>query len=1608
GVSKATFIIGDEYNDEFPLPSMLGDLSGIQGIFNINGWADGNGGIKDRLYVADRLTDNGVLTASSITGFSIPAGNRINYVNVEQVFIQMGDGNDTMRVESLLATVHATIYGGSGDDTLEVGNQADTLNDIDGIIEFYGQTGTDTLNAIDSGNTAPNTGQLTALNITGLGMGSNAWLSVHVALGGLPTTPDGETPCTANNSCPAAIYYASRNDADVISSDVEVVSVFLGSGDDTLQVDSTYNLGVTNAYGGAGDDRFEVGATPNGLHPDDNRRVDYIAGPLNVYGEAGDGDFVIVNDSGDDVVNSGILEGSTVSGLGMGQHGSVTFDSTAEKLEISLGEQNDTFYLRSAPAGTETRLKLNGGYDTVYVGSATNTLDDIQGTLIIEGGLPFAEDALFIMDQGYAGGRIYTITNDPNAFTLINQETGAEIWMDETTISLFGGGQIRYQTFETVVINAGSGNDTLNLEAPHNDRDPLGGKNATFTFNGGAGDDTVYVGQTDAGGKSLEFIDIWSIFNGQAGTDTILFEHTASVVANTLAFVSKTFETLFPANTATWANFYALIFDEDVAITTAALFTTVALGLVSTPLARVMEMGAHTRAFENLLFSFGSGDDVFKLEDGDYYEAITVNGGPGADTFNVADAVTTHQMVTLNGGQGDDLVYVDYTETAPAGTTTITYNGGEHDTEGDTLRFVGDGILGGLYEPSSTQARAGRVTINGNTFDFSGVEPVVVNGFGSFEMVGAENISDYAIESIAVDDMDLTTLVLHVLMVDGVISWRQQVKLEGIDAKETTNYGQALSWDGNTLAIGARRSLTSITDEKPVDQTVVDFIKGGNVAAGQVTLASGTYYVETRDAGSADWEFRLLDWSGAQVIGWQDIPANKVSDTGRGVLIAFGPNEYYYSAVSGGSAASFNYSLGVYPGVVYVYTQSGSTWTEQAKLYPEDGSYAGQGFGDSVALSGDTLVVGAPQDTSLGANAGAAYIFQRSGSSWTQTAKVSASDGAANDRFGSTVAASGLTAVVGAPGDDGDAGSAYVFSGGSGTWVQIAKLTASDRGAGDLFGAALDMTGSAVVVGAPGDDGWRGSAYVYSAGGWNQTQKLVSTSLQAGESFGSAVAIDTFIVVGAPGYDDDLILYDYQGICTHGCNTGAAFVFNWTGSWTLSARLTAAGGLPEELAQWEGRANDHFGGAVTTSGEYVVVGAPDYDEGAMDSGAVYFFRYLPDAYSGAGYSWIRSKDKVVSSTPIENAHFGQTLALSGLQLAVGVPGFNQTDANDNILRENVGIVRFYQTDGVIAYHNQGDGTVGLYRAEIQYDHPNAYRAGYEMLYHSASRTLLVGAPGAGYVYIYANEGLYWRHHQTHGIGWGEFGYDMDIYGDTLAVGAPGANTVYIFNYDGANWVYRTPISESGVADFGRSLDLEWNNAGGNLRLAVGAPNSSFWYHTHGLPYRTDLAAPGLVFTYTGGGSAWNRERIVMPYNAGMPDDTSYLVTINDASMVGGCVQFQFHNGGARTFCGESDPNASDWDRHTEDWRDDQWPAYPGAWSLRISDGIFVVFPRTKIEYFRFSELLWGLSTKTEDSQPKMVIIRNAKGNPFQHSNFAIHSFDKTAGNAVFKEIENFS
>jgi hypothetical protein len=202
-------------------------------------------------------------------------------------------------------------------------------------------------------------------------------------------------------------------------------------------------------------------------------------------------------------------------------------------------------------------------------------------------------------------------------------------------------------------------------------------------------------------------------------------------------------------------------------------------------------------------------------------------------------------------------------------------------------------------------------------------------------------------------------------------------------------------------------------------------------------------------------------------------------------------------------------------GVAYVFTKTGSAWAQQQKLAAADGA-AGDGFGNGVALSDVTAVVGAP-NKSIGSNVGqgAVYVFTSSGGAWTEAQRLVASDGAAYDDFGCSVALSGNTMIVGAysaaVGAKSGQGVAYVFTLAGSIWTQQQKLVAADGAANDDFGYSVAISGATALVGARGRGGQRGAAYVFAQSGTSWTQQgsaLVPPGGAGGGRFGEVVAID--------------------------------------------------------------------------------------------------------------------------------------------------------------------------------------------------------------------------------------------------------------------------------------------------------------------------------------------------------------------------------------------------------------------------------------------------------------------------------------------------------------------
>jgi len=482
-------------------------------------------------------------------------------------------------------------------------------------------------------------------------------------------------------------------------------------------------------------------------------------------------------------------------------------------------------------------------------------------------------------------------------------------------------------------------------------------------------------------------------------------------------------------------------------------------------------------------------------------------------------------------------------------------------------------------------------------------------------------------------------------------------------------------------------TLTQSPGERRSDPLTLAFTLSGNLTAS--VDPTGRDAILNRADGTPALRYRGLtahDATGRELRAWMQVEGERlwlrVDDTGAQYPLMVDPfiqqakltssdgavvDQFGFSvAVSGDTivvgAVSDDIGANLNQGSAYVFVKPAGGWsgalTENSKLIAADGALDDQ-FGFSVAVNGDTIVVGAHFDD-IGANVsqGSAYVFVKPAGGWsgtlTQNAKLTASDGAAVDVFGGSVAISSDTIVVGAGLDDiganGNQGSAYVFvkpaGGWSGELTQNAKLTASDGMTSDAFAnTGVALSGDTIVAGTQSDDIGanvdQGSAYVFvkPAGGWNgaltENAKLTASDGAVVDFFGISPAVsgDT-IVVGARG--DDI-----------GANSdqGSAYVFvkpagGWSGALSESAKLAASDGAP----------SDFFGSSVAVSGDTIVAGALADDTAAsFNHGSAYVFLKPVGGWSGT----LAEHNKLIASDGAAGDFFGSSVAVSAGTIVVG-------------------------------------------------------------------------------------------------------------------------------------------------------------------------------------------------------------------------------------------------------------------------------------------------------------------------------------------------------------------
>ncbi|MBN2493721.1 MAG: thrombospondin type 3 repeat-containing protein [Deltaproteobacteria bacterium] len=364
---------------------------------------------------------------------------------------------------------------------------------------------------------------------------------------------------------------------------------------------------------------------------------------------------------------------------------------------------------------------------------------------------------------------------------------------------------------------------------------------------------------------------------------------------------------------------------------------------------------------------------------------------------------------------------------------------------------------------------------------------------------------------------------------------------------------------------------------------------GRSVSVHGDTLAVGMPYDDAPGADSGSVFVFVLDPEGF----WGLQAQLTADDAAAGDLFGIAV------CVSGDSllvGASGDDDSGIDAGSAYVFTRDGADWSQQAELVAAD-TAAGDAFGTAVGLFGDRAVIGAPSALAVDFHSGAAYVFSRSDSSWSEQAKLAGDDLAEGDFFGIGVAVSGDDLVVGAPHDDQgepDSGSAHVFVHQAGGWSRQAVLRASDAEPGDQLGVSVCLSGDMALIGAVGDShagDYSGSAYVFVRQGesWAQQAVLAADDAQEYDQAGTSVALaGDLALVGAPGDEVEGVQY-----------AGSAYVFVRDGAdWSQAAKLTTPGDM---------HAMNLFGACVSLDGSRAAIGEPSHHQYAMQEGSAWLY-----------------------------------------------------------------------------------------------------------------------------------------------------------------------------------------------------------------------------------------------------------------------------------------------------------------------------------------------------------------------------------------------------------------
>lgn len=688
-------------------------------------------------------------------------------------------------------------------------------------------------------------------------------------------------------------------------------------------------------------------------------------------------------------------------------------------------------------------------------------------------------------------------------------------------------------------------------------------------------------------------------------------------------------------------------------------------------------------------------------------------------------------------------------------------------------------------------------------------------------------------------------------------TWQFVTKLTASDGASTHFFGESVAVYGSSIIVGASAAASSVSgggaayvftyngstwsqQAKLVNSAAVTNEGFGRTVdiygdtAVVSTNVAGKVLVFTRSGITWSQKQDLTDLSGSYSASTVSVHSSSIavgysghnSNTGRARIYTLSSNGTYIleqeiSASDATISAHFGDAIdlnsnGLIVGSygnesAYYFTRSGTTWTQQKKLTASDAGT--HNFGGSVALDGSNIIVGAQaRNTSIGA----VYLFSGSGATWGQIDRFVPSNAITTMQVGASVALSGTTAIAGAPGDDtlsSNQGSAYVIP-----FMSLRQsLSGTDTYAGDAFAYSVAIDGDYMVSGAwSHDEGGsganttnEGAAYVFyrdpATGTWAQQQKLIPTTVNS-EQVGRGVAIHGSMVALAANLSNKIYFYTRSGT-----------------TWTLQPGLTITG--PSSV----GFANSIAMAGTSDTDKTLIVGAFLDSTGQTNSGRAWVYRYNGTAWS--------TEATLARPTPAVEAWFGFSVALdsTGSTAVIGSPHREPTSPTPTLAGRAYVFSRTSSTWGSGTELSPTDGAVGdRYGVSVSVD----------------SGTIAVGRNvGTGNaVYVYTGSGSSWALQQkltpSDSSTADQYGWSTQVLGDKLVVGARdqagGKGAAYLYERSGTTWAQSSkfvPTSAVSGDAFGYSVAIT-NGLFVAGTFSSSVANKAYIYSTVGSPVST--------------------------------------------------------------------------------------------------------------------------------------------------------------------------